>query len=377
MPHRLEITSTVPDTRAQIRKKKFNNLEISGTIITVSIVDVYTIDKHFSPKNLGTIASILSNPVTQNAQFQPANPSQFTYAIEIGFHPGVTDNVAATAREMIEDALGLTFSEGENVYTSQTTFIDGKITAQDAATIAASLHNPLIQRATIKTYAQYKKDKGMGVHIPKVTLHTQSKVDTVNLNGSDEDLIAIGKKGIENTDGTRRGPLALDLAYMKAIRDYFKKEGRMPTDVELESIAQTWSEHCKHTIFADPIDEVKDGLYKTYIKAATNKIRAKKGKHDVCVSVFTDNSGAIEFDENYLVTDKVETHNSPSALDPFGGAITGIVGVNRDAIGFGLAAKPVINRYGYCFADPNDTSPLYKGPNKTPMAFLYSANQNT
>ncbi|MEO6508527.1 MAG: phosphoribosylformylglycinamidine synthase subunit PurL, partial [Patescibacteria group bacterium] len=132
-----------------------------------------------------------------------------------------------------------------------------------------------------------------------------------------------------------------------------------PTDIELESLAQTWSEHCKHTIFADPIDEVKEGLYKTYIKNATKKIRTKK-KKDFCVSVFHDNSGAIEFDKDFLITHKVETHNSPSALDPFGGSITGIVGVNRDTIGFGLGAKPVANMYGFCVGDPNDKALLYR-----------------
>jgi phosphoribosylformylglycinamidine synthase len=113
------------------------------------------------------------------------------------------------------------------------------------------------------------------------------------------------------------------------------------------------------------MDDIKDGLYKAFIKSATNKIRAKRGKKDFCLSVFTDNAGGIIFDDAYIVTHKVETHNSPSALDPFGGSITGIVGVNRDAIGFGLGAKPIFNIYGFCFADPNDKSPLYKGENFT------------
>jgi phosphoribosylformylglycinamidine synthase subunit PurSL len=154
---------------------------------------------------------------------------------------------------------------------------------------------------------------------------------------------------------------------MKTVQDYFKKLRRNPTDIELESIAQTWSEHCKHTIFADPMDEIKEGLYKTYIKQATKVIRKEKSHfakasrdRDFCVSVFTDNSGAIAFDKNYLVTHKVETHNSPSALDPYGGAITGIVGVNRDTIGFGLGAKPIANFYGFCLADPKKNVPLYK-----------------
>ena len=137
--------------------------------------------------------------------------------------------------------------------------------------------------------------------------------------------------------------------------------------MELESLAQTWSEHCKHTIFASPMDDdVPDGLYKTYIQAATNRIRKEKGENDICLTVFTDNSGAIIFDDQYLVTHKVETHNSPSALDPFGGALTGIVGVNRDTIGFGLGAKPCINVYGYLCRRPGDrTGPVPRqGPGK-------------
>ena len=136
--------------------------------------------------------------------------------------------------------------------------------------------------------------------------------------------------------------------------------GRKPFDIELEALAQTWSEHCKHTIFADPLDEVTEGIYRRYIKGATVKIRADKGKDDFCASVFTDNSGAIVFDKDYLVTHKVETHNSPSALDPFGGAITGIVGVNRDSLGFGLGARPIANVYGFCVADPNDMTELFR-----------------
>ena len=121
---------------------------------------------------------------------------------------------------------------------------------------------------------------------------------------------------------------------MKAIKNIFDKLGRNPTDIELESIAQTWSEHCHHTIFADPIDKIKTGLFNNYIKRATIEIRNKKGDKDLCTSVFSDNSGAFKFDNDYIISHKVETHNSPSALDPFGGAITGIVGVNRDTIGF-------------------------------------------
>ena len=184
----------------------------------------------------------------------------------------------------------------------------------------------------------------------------------MSLQVSDEELIKISSQGIKDPDGTRRGPLALDLASMKTIQAYFAKLKRDPNDIELEALAQTWSEHCKHTIFANPIDDNADGLYKTYIKGATSLIRkqkAKRGQQDFCVSVFSDNAGGIAFDENYLLTHKVETHNTPSALDPFGGAITGIVGVNRDTIGFGLGAKPVANVYGFCVGQIDDQRPLF------------------
>jgi phosphoribosylformylglycinamidine synthase len=159
---------------------------------------------------------------------------------------------------------------------------------------------------------------------------------------------------------------------MQVIRSYFlEKERRNPTDIELESIAQTWSEHCKHTIFAAALDDdVPEGIFKAYIREATIRICREKGDKNICESVFTDNSGGITFDENWIISDKVETHNSPSALDPFGGAITGIVGVNRDSIGFGLGAKPIANRYGFCFAYPEDDKPLYR--DRDPQSRLLS-----
>lgn len=375
---RIEVYSSITDTRAQIRLKKMekNFPKLNG----VTIADVYTIDKTFSPDQLEKIASMLANPVTQTSLVIPEKTgiqidrsrimsgmtkSNFSFALEIGFLPGVTDNIANTARESIEDLLKIKFSENENVYTSQITFLEGDISLADANAIGAELHNPLIQRMHLKNNVEFEKDKGMDFIVPKVKTQKKPEVTTINLEISDEELIEIGKSGIKNGDGTSRGPLALDLLFMKTIQAYFRKVGRSPTDIELESIAQTWSEHCKHTIFADPIDEIKDGLYKSFIKRATQEIRKKKGQQDFCVSVFTDNSGAIAFDDNYLVTHKVETHNSPSALDPFGGSITGIVGVNRDAIGFGLGAKPVANFYGFCFADPVIDITLYKDKKKT------------
>ena len=364
MGHRIEVKAKHSDTRAEVRRKKLLYAGFSG-VKAVELVDVYTVDADLEESQLERIASILSQPVTQQVtvdQFQA--PDEFNWAIEVGFLPGVTDNVANTARESVEDLLGRKFEPEEGVYTSQVTFLSGELSREEVESIANTLYNPIVDRVHIK-----KNDggfKGMDVVVPKVRLDTQPTADIIDVLGmSDEGLTTLGKKGISNEDGTSRGPLALDLTYMKAIQNYFRKKGRNPSDVEVETLAQTWSEHCKHTIFADKIDNIKEGLFETFIKAATNRIRKEKGDKDFCRSVFVDNSGAIEFDENYLVTDKVETHNSPSALDPFGGAITGIVGVNRDAMGFGLGAKPIINRYGFCFADPGDKSPLYKGEDFT------------
>lgn len=318
-----------------------------GKSADVRVVDVYTSEnKAVESKEF---VSGLANPVTQkiNAQLE-----DFDWALEIGFLPGVTDNIGHTASELL--ALAGATNDNE-CFTSRLYIIKGKgLDKSDIQKLASSLSNSLIQRVQIKNYTEFKADGGMGITVPKVQLVNQgAAADSVNMDLDDAALEKLGKEGIPNLDGSRRGPLGLSLLYLKAIRDYFKeKEGRAPTDIELETLAQTWSEHCKHTIFASPIDEIKDGLYKHYIKRATMEIREKRGENDICVSVFSDNAGAIIFNDNYLITDKVETHNSPSALDPFGGAITGIVGVNRDCLGFGQGAKPVINRYGFCLADP-------------------------
>ncbi len=366
MISRITISPAIKDPRADIKKKQFNALDIRGAVNSVSIIDSYTIDASIKQDKLKSIAAVLANSHLEKSYIDKIiTPKKFKWLIEIGFLPGVTDNIGTTAKETIEDLLKIKFNDGEAVYFSQIFFISGTLTAEEAEIIGTSLYNPLIQRIRIKSRAEFIKDDDLLIVVPKVVLKAQNDVFKIDLNVSDEELSKIGKQGIIDPNGTSRGPLALDVEYMKAIKNYFKNKKRHPTDVELESIAQTWSEHCKHTIFAASIDGVEKGLYKTYIKEATNVIRKNKGKKDICLSVFTDNSGAISFDDDYLVTHKVETHNSPSALDPFGGSVTGIVGVNRDAIGFGLGAKPVANVYGFCFANPNDTRPLYRDKNKT------------
>lgn len=360
MPYRIEVLAHNEDGRAlQIQ----NILKAMGKKASVRVVDVYT---SANPRaNTPDFTGSLANPVVQKAGIAPpsALDVDFDWALEIGFLPGVTDNTGHTASEL----LALLGADNDNeCYSSKLYLIKGNAKREDIEALASELSNKLIQRVHIKDKKTFKKDGGMDVVVPKVVLDNKNAAaDDVNLDVSDEELEKIGRDGIKNLDGTRRGPLGLSPLYMKAIQKYFKELGRAPKDVELETLAQTWSEHCKHTIFASPIDEVKDGLYRHYIKRATKEIREKRGDKDICVSVFSDNAGAIIFDDNYLITDKVETHNSPSALDPFGGSITGIVGVNRDCMGFGKGAKPVINRYGFCLADPRTNPKLYRNQSKT------------
>lgn len=361
MAHRVTVRPAVSDAKARDYLKTigaiFPKIDLQGVAVTAA----YTIDAKLNAGECEKIAKRLTNPVTEEySSNEVLAPGSYAYSIEIGYLPGVTDNVGNTAKQTAEDCLGRRFKDGEEIYSSAFIFLIGSIAAGEAESIARELHNPLIERATISSEAQARK-AGFPIIVPKVSLGRGGEhVSEVNLNIDEAELVKIGKEGIKNADGSSRGPLALSLRAMRIIRDYFKKLGRNPTDIELESLAQTWSEHCKHTIFADPLDEVKEGIYRKYIKGATQEIRAKKGKRDFCVSVFTDNSGAIAFDEKYLVTHKVETHNAPSALDPFGGSVTAIVGVNRDCLGFGLGAKPIANIYGFCVGNPQVSPELFR-----------------
>ncbi len=366
---RIEVVSKVEDSRAEVRAKSLR--EAGFDVNKIELVDAYTLDAELPPEQLESVAEGLRNPVVQDAFTKSHLPGEFDWAVEIGFHPGVTDNVGHTVSEGIEARLGRKIPVGS----SQVMFISGNLSEEQVCKLADGLYNPVIQRAKIKSREQYLNDKGMNTVYPRVNLHQQPTAALVDLlHVDDKELETIGKKGVANADGSRNGPLSMSLEYMKAVQAYFKEKGRNPTDVELESIAQTWSEHCKHTIFANPItmtyglghsERVAEGIFKKFIKGSTAQIRKRKGDKDFCVSLFSDNAGVIRFDETHNISYKVETHNSPSALDPFGGAITGIVGVNRDPMGTRKGHKCVANVYGYCLGDPRDKSKLFKGPNFT------------
>lgn len=165
---------------------------------------------------------------------------------------------------------------------------------------------------------------------------------------SGEELLALSK----------RMKLSLSQEDMLAVQKIFAEEKREPTDVELEVIAQTWSEHCKHRIFGALIEhtidgkkETVDGLFKTYIRAVTERIVAKKP--GFVLSAFKDNAGFVKLDENLAVCLKAETHNHPSAIEPYAGANTGLGGVIRDILGAGKGAKPIASLDVFCFGPPD------------------------
>jgi len=150
---------------------------------------------------------------------------------------------------------------------------------------------------------------------------------------------------------SREWRLALSLDEMKAVRARFREIGREPTDAEILSIAQTWSEHCKHKTFTSPVEcegRRYENLLAETIVRATREIA-----HPMCVSVFVDNAGVVDFDGERCLAFKVETHNHPSAIEPYGGAGTGVGGVIRDVLGTGLGAKPLVNTDVFCFAPPD------------------------
>ncbi len=195
-------------------------------------------------------------------------------------------------------------------------------------------------------------------------------VDEVHLGGAGPDRIPTGSpyvfrlvtvplrgKGDETLEDISRGmSLSLSLAEMRAIRDHFEKVGRDPSDAELESLAQTWSEHCKHKTLTGAINyreaggkpERIDNLLKQTVFRVTQEL-AKPW----CLSVFRDNAGVVAFDDKWAVCFKVETHNHPSAIEPYGGAGTGIGGVIRDCLGCGLGAKPILNTDFFCVGPPD------------------------
>ncbi len=322
-----------------------------------------------NPAQLGVAKDeIFTNPVTQVSSLTPLD-IDFDWCIWIGFRPGVKDNAGATAVEAIKDHLGKTFGKDEGVYTSKRYCLKGDSLTRESVEKMASelLSNSIIQQ--FKTFSIKDWDMSVGANVKpaQVILDHEPCFEVINIE-SDAQLLAISDER----------NLALNPRDVPVIREYFldpqvvesRKEVGLsePTDLELEYISQARSDHCNHNTFggifrytdAGSNEEViENSLFKTYIQEPTLKLKDQK---DWVVSVLWDNAGVGVFDDknNYVVTG--ETHNSPSNMEAYGGAITGIVGVYRDPMGTGLGSKLFMGSFGYCVGDIN-----YDGPLKPPL----------
>ncbi len=359
MDYRIEIAvrQKWTDARAESVKRGIKNILGICGIEDLRTRDVFTISADIDDCQAERIAKELANPVTQEwCVGQSKDNQDFDFMIAVGFRPGVTDNVARTAHEAIGDIIGRKLSKAEQVFSSVEYLVKAPaLTRADMEKIGKDLlANELIE--TVRIFDRKEVEAGIPLNKPVIEGVESGIVRKFDLNVSDDALMEISHKGT----------LALSLEEMKSIQNYFRNAAdrekygldQNPTDVELEVLAQTWSEHCKHKIFAADVDyedtttgktEQISNLYKSYIKKSTKEIGEEV---DWLVSVFTDNAGVIKFNDRFDLVYKVETHNSPSALDPYGGAMTGIVGVNRDPMGTGQGANLLLNVWGYCLGSP-------------------------
>jgi len=311
---------------------------------------------------------IFTNPVTQYSSLTPLD-IDFHWCIWVGYRPGVKDNPGATAMEAVTDHLGKTFDSDEGIYTSKRYCLTGEnLTKEDVEKISSEiLSNSIIQQFKIYSFDQWDKTIGPDVKPAKVILDHTPCFETIDID-SDEQLQQISDER----------NLALNPRDIPVIREYFldpdvlesrKTAGlSKPTDIELEYISQARSDHCNHNTFQGIFKYtdastneivIENNLFKTYIKEPTLKLKEEK---DWVVSVLWDNAGVGKFDDknNYVVTG--ETHNSPSNMEAYGGAITGIVGVYRDPMGTGLGSKLFMGSFGFCVGDVE-----YDGPLKPPL----------
>lgn len=309
---------------------------------------------------------LLSDSVIEDCFTQaekPEIPRQTTAIVESLFKAGVTDNAARTLNHALKIFLPKIKTE---VYTGKTYHFKGDFSKKELLEYAdKKLSNPLLNTNIALNLKEYQEHSKTYFHAPRVQLKSKP-VELIDINQELEELELISKSRT----------WALNKEELKTIKSHFNsndfKEVRikkgiseLPTDVEMEIIAQSWSEHCKHKIFAAKIkysersslykkleEQNVNSIFKTFIAKPTEKLM-NSSKSKFLVSIFKDNAGIIRFDKHLDVCAKVETHNSPSALDPYGGALTGILGVNRDIIGTGIGAKPIANMDVFCLSHEN------------------------
>ncbi len=380
------------DVRGESVRRQVVALGIDA-VQAVSMTDLYFLQGDLDGDQVGAlIDTLLHDPVVEQARWHRIETSEReslppdAWSVEVTLLPGVTDSVAES---LLAGAHLIGVTQLEQAATGQRYVLRGALGEAAVERIAGSL----LANSVIQTYHINELAAPPFVRLadPVPPEQIAAAVDVISITAADQaGLLAISRE--------RR--LALDLAEMQAIQAYYRQEGREPTDVELETLAQTWSEHCVHKTFRAVIEYTElrggdittnggtangggaeditadwgtanssgtvpsgggaeretagggqrtiriDGLLKTYIRAATEKVNKPWVR-----SAFVDNAGIVRFDDQYDLAFKVETHNHPSALEPFGGANTGVGGVVRDVIG--VSARPIANTDVLCFG-PQD-----------------------
>ena len=330
---RVEVNRTTADPEARALESDIRDLGLRS-LPEVRITRLYYLDGDLdlaAAERLGR--ELLSDSVCESCRVVEGGVG--SRGIEVLFNPGVMD----PSVESVERALADMGFSGLRVRTGRAYEFFFGVDGQRP--MSEGERNLIVKGRLMNPVVEHVARPGEQVFVePRPYRYRRTEVKLRGLDGPRLD------------DLSRRGLLALSRAEMVALQKYYERLDREPTDVELETFAQTWSEHCQHKTFRGDIDmdgrRIKN-LLKSTVMRATNEL-AKPW----CLSVFHDNSGVIEFDEQYGISFKVETHNHPSALEPYGGAATGIGGVIRDCLGTGLAAKPILNTDVFCFA-PVDT----------------------
>ncbi len=357
---RIEIRSRAAGGPAENDPRLVARLRAGGLdgVETASASRLFFVEGEIDRTAAGEIAeSLLVDPVTEAAatwsEGDAIAPEPRGAAVEVHLRPGVMDPVAAsTLAELKAEGYAV-----ESVRTAWRYRLTGSVRGDQLKSVAGRvLANDCIEEVVIGTAGVRPTPR------PRVAAFELRHVAIRTLDES------------ELTELSRRGHLFLNLEEMRTIQALYQTLGRDPTDLELETIAQTWSEHCVHktlksrTLYQGaPLPDPSTGraqgddgrveirfenlLKETIARATTELIAERRGPE--CLSVFKDNAGVIGFDDKWAVAFKVETHNRPSAIEPFGGAATGIGGCIRDVLGCGLGAMPIANTDVFCVA-PGD-----------------------
>lgn len=333
---------------------------------SIRSVRVLTFDSSLDDEIKKVFQEKVTDPVTEFSSFSNlTNKEDFDYILWLGWCPGVKDNTGAVARELLNKVIGE--DRDINIYSSDYYAIKGpKLKKKDIEKIGNDLlANEIVQEFKVYSKKKWKNDIGIGENIQKVKLHHDPIYSTIpfsQLTNEDIEKISVQRETFLNP---RDIPTIVNFFRKKEIikeRKKFDLEG--PTDVELEYICQARSDHCNHNTFQGKFHYTDteigesttiDNLFKEFIVEPTKKLAKER---PWIKSILWDNAGVAQLSNGgcYVVT--AETHNSPSNLEAYGGAITGIVGVMRDPMGTGQGSDLMMMMWAFCVGDQDYDGPL-------------------